>query len=101
MHWKVINWATKYAEGFSINMSCLYFPGPAMFPEFAHMQHMHDKCKLRTFCIFLMASWLVTCYEKMISSVHKAFLAHWQLLEYICKCCLLNLTSQSGNYGVK
>jgi len=63
--------------------------------------HMHDKCKLRTFLIFLMASWLLTCYEKMISWVHKAFLAYWQLLEYIWECCLLNLMSQSGNCGMK
>jgi hypothetical protein len=37
----------------------------------------------------------------MISWVHKAFLAYWQLLEYIWECCLQNLTSQNGNCGVK
>ena len=64
MHWKVLNWATKYADGLSINMSS---PGPTIFSEFALIVHMHDKCKLRTFFDFMMASWLVACYEKMVS----------------------------------
>ena len=47
--------------------------------------------------IFLMALWLVISYEKMLSSVHKAFAAYWQLPEYISDCCLPNLMSQNGN----
>ena len=48
-----------------------------------------------------MASWLVISYEKMLSWVHKAFLAYWQPPEYIWECCVLNLMSQNGNCSMQ
>ena len=59
--------------------------------------------QIKNFLIDLMASRLVTHYEKMLYWVHKAFLDYWQSLEYIWGCCLPNLMSQSGNSscGVK
>jgi hypothetical protein len=48
----------------SANKHALFYIHQGLFSEFTHMQHMYDKCKLRTFLIFLMASWLVICYDK-------------------------------------
>ena len=100
MHWKILNWATKYAEGLPINVYCFIFTRVCCVLWVCNCTYAWQM-QIKIFLIFLMASWLLTCYEKMISWVHKAFLAYWQLLEYIWECCLRNLMSQSGNCGMK
>ena len=86
MHWKILNWATKYAEGLPISMSCFIFTRVCGVPWIC------------TYCTYVVYVWqmqidnffdfsdglMASCtIWEMIFWVCKAFPAYWQFLEYI------------------